>query len=292
MLFESVWPVVGLGYFLLLTIWRYIDIKSFWGSCAIKFNLSLTLLYLAGGAAAAFGGGYLYNSEGDACRLITNSVANMAVADAVAGVFIRLPYMMIILFLLYTESREPGALEKSHKEIETSTEIVFVMCAAKNAARLFVVGTLFVVGFIPLLIANGVIVTQADALVSSVGSPCLYLYRYCQFETVYPIVGLGFFIFGALCRGVAKTHFDDYFRAIMVTFIIFVGAGSIVLLYAIKLVVDDSANCRDLSDAVPNMALIDVIANGVFRLPLFFITFFALLTYHGRNKSPESIALK
>jgi len=238
---------------------------------------------MAAGAAAAFGGGYLYNTDADGCRMVTHNVANMAVADAVAGVFIRLPYLIIIIFLLATESSEPGSLEKAHNDIHAASTTVFLCCALANASHLMVMGILMVLGFIPLLIANGVVVTQADANVYSVGSPCLFLYRYCQFETVYPIVGLGFFIFGFLCRSVAKTHFDSYFRAVLVTFLIFVGAGSIVLLYAIKLVTDDSDNCRNLSDAVPNMALIDIIANGFFRLPLLFVAIGGLLTFTTNN---------
>jgi len=292
MLFEAVWPVVGLGYFVLLTLWRWCDEKSFWKSGTVKFNLVLGLLYLTAGAAAAFGGGYLYNRDADMCNPITHQVPNMAVADAIAGVFIRVPYAIIALSLLIFESMEPGALRTSYDSLTESATGTYVNCAVKNVARLYVFIALYVLGLIPLLIANGVVITKVDAVVYSSGNPCLFLYRYCEFETVYPIAGLGICLFAFLCRAVSSEGFKNHFRAVLVIFVIFVSAGLVVLLYAIKLVVDDGNSCRDFSDAIPNMAMIDIISNGVFRIPFFVITLFCMLTLNVEAASSGSIELK
>jgi len=292
MLFEAVWAVVGLGYFLLLTLWRWCDEKSFWKSGTIKFNLVLGVIYLTAGAAAAFGGGYLYNRDGDNCIPVTHQIPNLAVADAIAGVVIRIPYALIALSLLIFEATEPGALRTSFDSLTESATGTFVTCAIKNVARLYVFIALYVLGLIPLLIANGVVITKVDAVVYSSGNPCLFLYRYCEFETVYPIAGLGFCLFAFLCRAVSHEGFKRHFRVVLVTFVIFVTAGLVVLLYAIKLVVDNGDNCRVFSDAIPNMALIDIIANGVFRIPFFVITLFCMLNLNVNQAANDSVELK
>jgi len=290
MLFEAVWAVVGLGWFILLTIWRLCDDKSYWKSGTIKFNLVLGILYLLAGTAAAFGGGYLYNRDSDMCNPITHDVPNMAVANAIAGVVIRLPYILITLSLLITEGMESGSLRQSYDQLTDKATGTMYGCAIKNQARLYVFIALYVLAMIPLLIANGVVITGVDAVVYSAGNPCLFLYRYCEFETVYPIVGLGFCLFAFLCRAVSREGFKNYFRALLVLFVVYTTAGLVVLLYAIKLVADDADTCRTYSDAVPNMATIDIITNGFFRIPFFVITLFCILTIN--VNSAESIELK
>jgi len=290
MLFECVWAVVGLGWFVLITLWRVCDEKSFWKSGTLKCNLTLGLIYFAGGAAAAFGGGYLYNQDANNCTIFTTDINNMALADAVAGVFIRLPYTLITLSLLINEAWEPGSLRKSFDSLTDKATGVFMMCTVRHQARLMTFTAIFIFGLIPLLIANGVVITEANSLTYSAGNPCLYLYRYCEFETVYPIVGLGFALFAFLCRAVSAQGFQHHFRIVLVPFIIYVTAGIVVLLYAISLITSDANSCRAFSDAIPNMATIDIVVNGFFRIPFFAITLFCMLTFN--VQSAESIELK
>jgi len=290
MLFECVWAVVGLGWFILLSIWRWCDDKSFWKSGMIKFNLILGFLYLSAGGAAAFGGGYLYNRDNVECAVVTHQINNMAVADIIAGVVIRIPYAIITIGLLIFEAVEPGMLRKSYDQLTDRATGVYVNCAVKNAARLYLWIALYVLAMCPLLIANGVVITQADPLTYSSGNPCLFLFRYCEFETVYPIACLGFCIIAFLCRAISADAFKKYFKPLLVVFIIFTTAGIIVLLYAIKLIADDGDSCRTFSDAIPNMATIDIITNGIFRIPFFVVFLFCLLTFN--LQSAESIELK
>jgi len=273
---------VGLGFFLLLKVWQSVAPENFWHSSTVKVNLVLAFIYTLAGAAAAFGGAYLYHTEQMNCRTVNNLIPNMALADVIANLFVRMPFLLMILSHLSIEVTTNGQMERFNKGFTDNEKTLGLVVTVMGGAQLVCALILYAMSLIPLLIANAVVVSVQDSIVYSTGSNCLFLYRYLEFEAVYPIVGLGFFIFSF---AYSKCHNgptgDGWFKALLAIATIYLVAGTIVLLYAISLVTSNGSDCRMMSNSVVSMAIIDIVANGIFRIPGFLIAAWALNVYGG-----------
>jgi len=268
-----------LGYFLLMRTWQYLAPNNFWSSSSLKMNLVLSLLYTAGGAAASFGGAYLYSTQHSDCRMINNMIPNMALADVVANSFVRMPFFFMIISHLVAESNKPGQLEEFNKQFTHMERTIGLVVTVMTGGQLICFLWLYASSLVPILIANGVVVSMQEAAVYSAGSSCLYLYRYLEFEAVFPIVGLGFLIVACFFSKCHKESGSGWYRASMVFALLYLIAGSIVMLYAISLVATNGSDCRMMSDAVVNMANVDIVVNGCFRLPCMLLAFWAFTVF-------------
>jgi len=221
--------------------------------------------------------------------MVNTDIPNMALADVIANSFARIPFMLMIISSLVAESEKPGSVQNVVKGLNQAEQVAGLLVTIMAGAQMICFLTLYSLSLVPMLIANGVVVSMQDATVYSVGSNCLYLYRYVQLEAVYPIVGLGFVIFYFSCRKCNQGHTSDCLsKFAMVVGLIYLLSGTVVLLYAISLVSSNGKDCRMMSDSVVNMATIDIVVNGIFRIPCAILAVWALTVFGSNNPDGQA----